>query len=108
MAKMFEQLGITQAMQAKSHYGAGGAAGLAGLVILRGEAEIGIQQMSELMAVDGIDVVGPLPDELQSVTMFTAGIPTSSSHAEASRALIAFLRTPAAKTVIAAKGLEPA
>jgi molybdate transport system substrate-binding protein len=108
MAKVFEQLGITQAMQAKSHYGVGGAAGLAGLVILRGEAEIGIQQMSELMAVDGIDVVGPLPDELQSVTMFTAAIPTSSSHAEAGRGLIEFLRTPAAKAVIAAKGLEPA
>ncbi len=108
MAKVFEQLGITQAMQAKSHYGAGGAAGLAGLVVLRGEAEIGIQQMSELMAVSGIDVVGPLPAELQSVTMFTAAVPTSASHAEAGRALMQFLTTAAAKSVIAAKGLEPA
>ena len=108
MAKVFEQLGITQAMAAKSHYGAGGAAGLAGLVVLRGEAEIGIQQMSELMAVSGIDVVGPLPADLQSVTMFTAAIPTSASHAEAGRALMQFLTTPAAKSVIAAKGLEPA
>jgi molybdate transport system substrate-binding protein len=108
MAKVFEQLGITQAMQAKSHYGAGGAAGLAGLVVLRGEAEIGIQQMSELMAVSGIDVVGPLPVELQNVTMFTAAIPTSASHADAGRALIEFLTTSAAKSVIAAKGLEPA
>jgi molybdate transport system substrate-binding protein len=108
MAKVFERLGITQEMQAKSHYGAGGAAGLAGLVVLRGEAEIGIQQMSELMAVFGIDVVGPLPADVQSVTMFTAAIPTSASHAEAGRALIQFLRTPAAKSVIAAKGLEPA
>jgi molybdate transport system substrate-binding protein len=108
MAKVFEQLGITQAMRTKSHYGAGGAAGLAGLVVLRGEAEIGIQQMSELMAVDGIDVVGPLPAELQSVTMFTAAIPTSASYADAGRALIEFLRTPIAKSAIAAKGLEPA
>jgi molybdate transport system substrate-binding protein len=107
MAKVFERLGITQAMAAKSHYGAGGAAGLAGLVVLRGEAEIGIQQMSELMAVSGIDVVGPLPAELQSVTMFTAAIPTSASQAEAGRALIEFLTTPTAKSVIAAKGLEP-
>ncbi len=108
MAKVLERLGIAQAMAAKSHYGAGGAAGLAGLVVLRGEAEIGIQQMSELMAVPGIDVVGPLPAELQSVTMFTAAIPTSASHADAGRALMQFLTTPAAKSVIAAKGLEPA
>ncbi len=108
MAKVFERLGITQAMATKSHYGAGGAAGLAGLVVLRGEAEIGIQQMSELMAVSGIDVVGPLPAELQSVTIFTAAIPTSASHAEAGRSLIQFLTTLAAKSVIAAKGLEPA
>jgi molybdate transport system substrate-binding protein len=108
LAKVFERLGITQEMQAKSHYGAGGAAGLAGLVVLRGEAEIGIQQMSELMAVSGIDVVGPLPAELQSVTMFTAAIPTSGSHADAGRALIQFLTTPGAKSVIASKGLEPA
>jgi molybdate transport system substrate-binding protein len=107
MAKVFEQLGITQAMQAKSHYGAGGAAGLAGLVVLRGEAEIGIQQMSELMAVSGIDVVGPLPAELQSVTIFTGAIPTNASHAEAGRALLQFLTRPEVKRVIASKGLEP-
>jgi molybdate transport system substrate-binding protein len=108
MAKVFAQLGITAAMAAKSHYGAGGAAGLAGLVVLRGEAEIGIQQMSELMAVSGIKVVGPLPAELQSVTTFTGGIPSNASHAEAGHALLQFLTTPAAKSVIKSKGLEPA
>jgi molybdate transport system substrate-binding protein len=107
MAKVFEQLGITRAMAAKSHYGAGGAAGLAGLVVRRGEAEIGIQQMSELMAVPGIDVVGRLPVELQSVTMFTGALPTSASHAEAGRALLQFLKTPDVKNVIKSKGLEP-
>jgi len=108
MAKVFDELGIAEAMQAKAKYGAGGAAGLAGLVVLRGEADIGIQQMAELMAVTGINVVGPLPADLQSVTMFTAAIPTSASHAGAGRALIGFLTTPAAKSVIQAKGLEPA
>jgi molybdate transport system substrate-binding protein len=108
MAKVFEQLGITAAMAAKAQYGAGGAAGLAGLVVLRGEADIGIQQMAELIAVDGIDVVGPLPKEIQSVTQFTAAILVNASHADVGRALIGFLATAAAKTVIKAKGLEPA
>ena len=104
MAKVFAQLGISEAMQAKAKYGAGGAAGLAALVVLRGEADIGIQQMSELMAVSGIDVVGPLPAELQSVTTFTAAIPMRAAHPDAGRALIDFLTTPAARAVIAAKG----
>ena len=104
MAKVFERLGITEAVQAKAKYGAGG---LAGLVVLRGEADIGIQQMAELMAVAGIDVVGPLPPDLQSVTTFTAGVPASASHADAGRAVIAYLTTPAAKVVIKGKGLEP-
>jgi molybdate transport system substrate-binding protein len=108
MAKVFEELGITEAMAAKAKYGAGGAAGLAGLVVLRGEADIGIQQMAELIAVAGIDVVGPLPADIQSATMFTAGIPTGASHPDAGRAAIKFLTTPAAKSVIKVKGLEPA
>jgi molybdate transport system substrate-binding protein len=108
MAKVFAELGIAEAMAAKAKYGAGGAAGLAGLVVLRGEADLGIQQMAELLAVSGIDVVGPLPKELQSVTPFTAAIPVSASHPDAGRAVIAFLTTAAAKSVIKAKGLEPA
>jgi molybdate transport system substrate-binding protein len=107
MAKVFAQLGIAEAMAAKAHYGAGGAGGLAGLVVLRGEADIGIQQLAELMAVSGIDVVGPLPAELQGVSLFTAAIPASARHPEAGRALLDFLTTPAARSVIVAKGLEP-
>jgi molybdate transport system substrate-binding protein len=107
MAKVFAQLGIAEAMAAKAHYGAGGAGGLAGLVVLRGEADIGIQQLAELMAVSGIDVVGPLPAELQGVTLFTAAIPASAIYPDAGRAFVDFLTTPAARSVIAAKGLEP-
>ena len=107
MAKVFEELGITAAMAAKAKYGAGGAAGLAGLVVQRGEADIGIQQMAELNAVAGIDVVGPLPKEVQSVTVFTAAVPTGALHPAEGRSLIDFLVTPAAKSVIKAKGLEP-
>ena len=75
--------------------------------MLRGEAEIGIQQMAELLAIPDIDVVGSLPAALQSVTQFTAAIPSGVQHRDAARALIDFLTKPAAKNVIKAKGLEP-
>jgi molybdate transport system substrate-binding protein len=107
MASVFERLGIAAAVKDKSIYGAGGPAGLVGLIVARGEAEIGIQQMAELMAVSGVEVVGPLPEALQSVTRFTALVPSAARSPDDGRALIDFLRRPAAKAVIKAKGLEP-
>jgi molybdate transport system substrate-binding protein len=107
MAAVFERLGIAAAVKEKSIYGAGGPAGLVGLIVARGEAEIGIQQMAELIAVASVDVVGPLPEALQSVTQFTAFVPSVSRAPDGSRALIDFLRRPDAKAVIKAKGLEP-
>jgi len=108
MAKVFERLGIAEQMAAKAKYGQGGPSGLVGLIIERGEADIGVQQIAELLAVPGIDFVGPLPAELQSVTPFVAAIPAGAQNADAGRQLIDFLRTPEAKRVIKAKGLEPA
>jgi molybdate transport system substrate-binding protein len=108
MAKVFADLGIADAMAAKAKYGTGGVSGLVGLIIERGEAEIGVQQIAELKAVPGVDFVGPLPAAIQSVTPFTAAIPTSAQQPEAGRKLIAFLTTSAAKRVIAGKGLDPA
>jgi molybdate transport system substrate-binding protein len=64
--------------------------------------------MAELMAVDGIDVVGPLPEDLQSVTLFTAAIPATATHPDVARVFIDFIVTPDAKRIIEAKGLEPA
>jgi molybdate transport system substrate-binding protein len=63
--------------------------------------------MAELLAVPEIDVVGPLPPALQAVTQFTAAVPSGAAHGDAARALIGFLGSPAAKSVIKAKGLEP-
>jgi molybdate transport system substrate-binding protein len=107
MAKVFGELGIAEAMQAKLKYGTGGVSGLVGLIVARGEAELGVQQIAELMAVPDIDFVGPLPRQLQSVTPFVAAILASAQQPEAGRELIAFLSTAQAKRVIAAKGLEP-
>ncbi len=107
MAKVFEELQIAKAMEAKLKYGTGGVSGLVGLILARGEAELGVQQIAELRAVPDIDFVGPLPMPLQSVTSFVAAILASAQRAEAGRKLIAFLTSEAAKRVIAAKGLEP-
>jgi molybdate transport system substrate-binding protein len=107
MASVFERLGIAAAIKEKSIYGAGGPAGLVGLIVARGDAEIGIQQMAELMAVPSVDIVGPLPQALQNVTQFSAFVPNAALNPEGGRALIDFLGQAAAKAVIKAKGLEP-
>ena len=64
---LFRSLGIADEMREKSVYGPGGPAGLIGNYLLRGEADVGLQQLPELMAVPGIDVVGPIPDAVQLV-----------------------------------------
>jgi molybdate transport system substrate-binding protein len=107
LQKVFEQLGIADTLRPKISYGAGGPAGLIGLFLLRGEAELGIQQMPELMAVPGIDIIGPLPSEVQSVTLFSAGTFAASRLADAAQSFVQHLRTPAAMAVMKAKGLEP-
>jgi len=103
---IFERLGITEAMKSKTTYGPGGPAGLIGNFLLRQEVEIGIQQMPELMAVPGIDIVGPLPPEIQSMTVFSVGLSTTANNADGGRALIKFLATPAAARVMKKNGME--
>jgi len=78
-----------------------------GLVVARGEAEIGFQQISELKPISGIELVGPLPDQVQKITIFSAGILTGSKEPEAAKSLIAFLSSPSATQAIIASGLEP-
>jgi molybdate transport system substrate-binding protein len=78
-----------------------------GAVVARGEAEIGFQQISELLPVPGIDYVGPLPPEVQKITVFSAGVPVNAKQPDAARALIKFLASPSAGPVVAKTGLEP-
>ena len=78
-----------------------------GAVVARGEAEIGFQQISELLPEPGIDVVGPLPPEVQRVTVFSAGVAASSKNVDAARALIRFLASSEAAGTVKASGLEP-
>jgi molybdenum ABC transporter molybdate-binding protein len=79
-----------------------------GAVVARGEAEIGFQQISELLPISGIDYVGPLPPEVQRITVFSAGILSKTKHMEAAREFVAFLSSSEAVASIAKTGLEPA
>ena len=102
--EMFDKLGIATEMKDKARKI---PATPVAEIVARGEAELGFQQISELKPVPGIDIVGPLPDALQKVTVFSAGIATVSKEPEAGKALIKFLASPAAREIIVNSGLEP-
>jgi molybdate transport system substrate-binding protein len=77
-------------------------------LITRGDVELGFQQLSELMHVEGIDVIGPMPPGLEIVTVFSGGICTLSTQADAARALLEFIRSPAADEIKRRHGMQPA
>ena len=79
-----------------------------GQVVARGDADIGFQRISELLPVAGIEIVGPLPDDAQQVTAFSAGIVSGSAHQEAARALVDYLSSASAAGIIRRTGLDPA
>jgi molybdate transport system substrate-binding protein len=101
---MFDKLGIADAMKDKAKKI---PATPVAEIVAKGEAELGLQQISELKPVAGVDVVGPLPESLQKITVFSAGIPTEAKEPEAGKALIKFLASPAARETIIKSGLEP-
>ena len=78
-----------------------------GAVVARGDAEIGFQQISELLPVPGIELLGPLPPEVQKVTVFAAGIATGAKQPQAAAELIKFMSSPAAAPAIRKSGLDP-
>jgi molybdate transport system substrate-binding protein len=102
--EMFAKLGIADAMKGKARMI---PATPVGEIVAKGEAEIGLQQISELKPVSGIDIVGPLPDELQKITVFSAGIASVSKEPEAGKALIKFMASPAARAEIVKSGMDP-
>ena len=102
--KVADRLGIAEQVNAKAKVPEGGAVGP---LVARGEAEMAVQQIPELKAVKEIQYVGPLPNELQNYTLFTAGVLTGARQAETAKAFLDFITTPAAVKVFASKGLEP-
>jgi molybdate transport system substrate-binding protein len=78
-----------------------------GEMVAAGEAEIGFQQVSELLPVKGVDYLGALPPDIQEMTVFSAGVHSGATAADAGRALLRFLTAPEAAPVIRKTGMEP-
>lgn len=109
IVKVLERLGIANEVNAKSVWASrpGDPRAMPGYSVADGRAEIALHQVQELLAVPGIEIVGPFPPELQDRFVFSAGVMTGARQPEAAKALIEFLRTPEARRVITAKGMEP-
>ena len=105
-AKVIDRLGIADQVKAKTKHPppSGNSANL----VVAGEAELAIQQEPEVMSVAGVDMVGPLPGDLNNITVYVAGIGAGSQQSDAANALIRFLHAPEAQAVFKAKGLKPA
>jgi molybdate transport system substrate-binding protein len=111
LAHALEKLGIATGLKSKIRLvspPAGQSSPRVGELVQRGEAEIGIQPISELKEVPGIDVVGPLPADLQSPDLvYVAGSPAGSEQPLSAKALIDFLAAPAAASVYKSNGMKP-
>jgi molybdate transport system substrate-binding protein len=103
-AKVLDRLGIANDMKAKTVFD--NRTNGVGRAVADGGAEIGVHQMQELIAVAGIEIVGPLPGDLQDTIVFSAAVTNSATEPAAARPLIDYLRTPEAAAVIRAKGMD--
>jgi len=102
---LFQRMGIAEQVKPKLKIPPTGMS--VGEFVARGDAEIGFQQVSELIHVKGVDFLGPLPDDIQQMTIFSTGISTNAKSPSAAEALSHFLASPAAAPVILKNGLEP-
>ena len=106
LQRLFDRWGITDQLKGRLVQAPPGVP-VAGLVA-RGEVALGFQQLSELLNVEGIDVVGPLPPAIQINTTFSVGLCTASTQAPAVQGLLDFLTSPAAAVVYQRHGMTPA
>lgn len=102
---LLARLGIADQVNAKAILVHGGAVADH---VADGEAEIGVHQISEILPVAGVELVGPLPAEIQNFTVYAAGVGAAAKDGKAARALVKFLAGPSALPIVKAKGMEPA
>jgi len=105
MDALFERMGIAAQIKPKLKQTPPGV--LIGTIVASGEAEIGFQQVSELIHVSGIDFIGPLSADVQKITVFSSGIHAGAKEPDAAKALVKFITAPAAAPVIKKHGMEP-
>jgi len=106
LARLFERWGIAGEIRSRIVQAPPGVP--VGSLVARGEVELGFQQLSELMHLDGIELLGTLPESIQFVTTFSAGICATARHPESARALLAFMASPEAAEAKRRHGMEPA
>jgi molybdate transport system substrate-binding protein len=106
LAKLFERWGIAEEIKDRLVQAPPGVP--VGSLVARGEVDLGFQQLSELIHLPGIDVLGPLPPAIQIITTFSAGLPAASAQAGAARALLDFMASPAADGAKRQNGMDPA
>jgi len=105
VSSLLDKLGVAAEVKPKAKLIHGGAVAEH---IAKGEAELGIHQISEILPVKGITLVGPLPAEIQNYTVYAAGLGANGKAGDAAKALLEALSGPAAATVLKSKGMEPA
>jgi molybdate transport system substrate-binding protein len=106
LTRLFERWGIAEEIKNRIVQAPPGVP--VGSLVADGKVELGFQQLSELMNLAGIDVLGPLPPEIQTVTTFSGGVSTTSMQPEAVRALLGFMASPAVAETKIRNGMEPA
>jgi molybdate transport system substrate-binding protein len=102
---LFQRLGVADAIKGKLKQTPTGV--FVGNIVASGEAEIGFQQVSELAHFEGVDFVGPLPADIQEITVFSAGLQVGGKEAEAAKAWLKFLTAPAHAAAFTSRGLTP-
>jgi molybdate transport system substrate-binding protein len=106
LVKLFERWGIADEIKPRIVQAPPGVP--VGSLVAKGEVELGFQQLSELMFLQGIDVIGPLPDAIQIITVFSGALCVEAAQPAAARDMLAFMASPEAVEIKRRNGMEPA